>query len=120
MILYYIFYMGNIHDHRNYSGWKTIGELRAAYGKDYYNVKRRVKLLQAKLTEDLQAAGYSEDEAPQLVDEHLIGTRRHLSGGRKWVLMVSPDAERLLGFDQSGPTDHENPLRDPPPRGRGR
>jgi hypothetical protein len=75
-------------------GWKTIGDLRYEYHQDYGVIKRRVRILQAQLIGDLQAAGFSKALSEILVANHFIGESRR--GTRTRVLMVSPDAQRWL------------------------
>jgi hypothetical protein len=57
--------------------------------------KRRMFFeLQTRLTSDLVAAGYSEEEAAELVKDHLLDIRKPRTG--KAGIAASPDALRLL------------------------
>jgi hypothetical protein len=105
--------MGGVDDEQTAKGWQTIGDLRQKHRKDYYVVQRAVQSLQSELVRDLCAIGVSDADANDLVQDHLIGERRNRTGSRKWVLMVSPDAERLLPFAESeGEQPQPNIVRD--------
>jgi hypothetical protein len=60
-------------------------------------LRRQMEELRVVLIEDMKVTGYSDTEATNLIDDHLIGHKRPSEGMGRAAIYASPEALRLLG-----------------------
>jgi hypothetical protein len=76
------------------AGWRSAKQLNKEYVGGNAGLNNRMGQLRKELIADMRAAGYTENEAADLVEEHLIGKKKPYRG--RAALAASPDAVRAL------------------------
>lgn len=78
------------------AGWLSANQLRQRYRGSGEHLRVLLGQLRLALIDDLSAAGYSEQEAINIVENNLVGWSAKHEG--KATLAVSPEVVRLLGL----------------------